>query len=439
MGVYSLEAAERLAAKNKDTELLDESYMPYENPILEFGIMNLRQDFAMFEAMLEMDFGDYYQSLQEAPVPGIGTAPARSYSSDSAQERKDNAMEDKRQEDEAKAKATEEANAKKAAMNANLAKLKNTSGILRKIGEAIKKIWEAFKRGVANLFNRFFQSYDSFLQDKGGKFKASVDNLDKVNISEFDGEIKLYDIDNVIDGLDKIKDEWTALSRDASPVEISGKIEDLEKELEAVKNSHKNYSGAEAVRIIKNVQSKDAKKLGATAKDSINRAADEMERKMSQEVAQAKLDQGEDADKDAGLQQKREVTQMLVNFGNKFSNAYANCLADASAAAYTGAARINGFFAGKNIAATSTKDIANAAKQKAQPAVDAVKNKADEIKTKAEINKAIKDGVNNMESQNASADISDNDDVFTEAELCSTLGAILEDNAMIDFDECFEF
>ena len=29
MGVYSLEAAERLAAKNKDTELLDESYMPY--------------------------------------------------------------------------------------------------------------------------------------------------------------------------------------------------------------------------------------------------------------------------------------------------------------------------------------------------------------------------------------------------------------------------
>ena len=163
MGVYSLEAAERLAAKNKDTELLDESYMPYENPILELGIMNLREDFAMFEAMLEMDFGDYYQSLNEekagADSPTVdqvaGQQAADAYN--------------KLQDQEDKDKALKEKNAKNASMNANLAKMKNVSGMLRKIGETIKKIWEAFKRGVMNLFNRFFQSYDTFLQDKGGK------------------------------------------------------------------------------------------------------------------------------------------------------------------------------------------------------------------------------------------------------------------------------
>ena len=439
MGVYSLEAAERLAAKNKDTELLDESYIPYENPILEYAITSIRADFAMFEAMLEMDFADYYQSLTEAPAtPAQNNQDPAPATDDVDLQRKQKEF-DKENEEEAKKKALDEKNAKDARMSAALNKMKNTSGMLRKIGETIKKIWEAFKRGVANLFNRFFQGYDSFLQDRGAKFDTYVSNIDKNDISKFDGEVKVYDIDSLTSAYDKIVNEWKAIANDESPVQVKAKLEDLEKAIESAKNSAKNAKGSEAVQLIKSIKAKNIKTIASSKKDEITKAADEMERKMSIETAQAKIDKGDEADSDTALQQKREVTQLLVNFGNKLANDYAGSLANANASAYAGAAKINGFFVGKGMVSVATSGVANAAKQKAQPAVDAVKNKADEIKTKAEINKAIRDGVNNMESQNASADISDNDDVFTEAELCSTLGAILEDNAMIEFDECFEF
>lgn len=432
MGVYSLEAAERLAAKNKDTELLDESYMPYENPILELGIMNLREDFAMFEAMLEMDFGEYYQSLNEAD-DDKDNAPTPT----PTQEKREADAYAKEQEEEAKAKNTAEKNAKSASMNANLAKMKNVSGMLRKIGETIKKIWEAFKRGVMNLFNRFFQSYDTFLQDKGGKFDASVANLAKHNLAEFEGKVKVYDIDDVIGAYDKIETEWRNLSntgRTSSPVEIKGNLEDLDKKIEEAKNGYKEVSATEALPLIKKAQG-GIKSTASSKKDTILRAADEMEREMSQETAQAKLDKGDEADTDQALQQKREVTQLLVNFGNKLANAYASSLANASASAYAAAAKINGHFAGKNMVSISTKEKVDAAKAATSRAGQRVKDAAEQMDPGMDTTPRVE----NIKPQNASADLIDEDDVFTEAELCEALGSILEDNAMIEFEECFDF
>ena len=249
-----------------------------------------------------------------------------------------------------------------------------------------------------------------------------------------EGKVKVYDIDDVIGAYDAIESEWRNLSNTSSPVEIKGKLEDLNKKMEAAKNGYKEVSATEALPLIKKAQG-GIKTTASSKKDTILRAADEMERKMSQETAQAKLDKGEEADTDQALQQKREVTQLLVNFGNTLANAYASSLANASASAYAAAAKINGHFAGKNMVSVSTKEKVDAARAAAGRARQKAKDTIEQMDPGMDTTPRVE----NIKPQNASADLIDEDDVFTEAELCEALGTILEDNAMIEFEECFDF
>ena len=195
MGVYSLEAAEMYAAKNRPA--INESFAPYENPILEYGIKSIRADFAWFEAQLELDFKEYYDTRNEGKggeqkdtnnggvVVNVNGGEQKSET--------DNLRDKDKYEEEKKEKADREKAQQDASKGSKfhqtLGKMKIDSGTIAKFGEFLKKLWNGFVNSLKGMLNRLIGGFQNFIDKNGEKFNAAVAKINEPgNLAKYEGE-----------------------------------------------------------------------------------------------------------------------------------------------------------------------------------------------------------------------------------------------------------
>ncbi len=442
MGVYSLEAAEMYAAKNRPA--INESFAPYENPILEYGIKSIRADFALFEAQLELDFKEYYDTLNEAEDKGKeeggttvnvnNTAPDPEF--DAKKRAADNAQDKAEKEEADKEKAAQDAS-KGSKFRQTLGKMKIDSGTIAKFGEFLKRLWNGFVNSLKGMLNRLIGGFQNFIDKNGEKFNAAVAKINEPgNLAKYEGE-KVAVIDPAVaDG--KFKDvinEFDNTFKDLkgmSVEDVDAKIKEIEEKMQGVinsVNSSKADNVQEAAKII-NASKGTMNQFKQIASAELNRLikfGEEKEREANNAYSAAVRDNGQEAaDKDSSLQINKEKAQKVAQLGNKLGAEYGKLLSSATGSVTRAALGIVANIEGKTV------------KQKAA----AVKNTMSE---KAAARKAAKEqeaeakAAEQPEAQNASAVMDSDDFLLTEAETAIAIQAMVEDTCDINFDECFEF
>ena len=429
MGVYSLEAAELLAAKNKPA--INESFTPYENPILEYGIRSIRADFALFEAQLELDFKEYYDSLNEADDNkdnGGTTVNVQNGQADPEFEAKkraaDNAQDKAEKEEADKEKAQQDAS-KKSKFNQAVGKLKIDSGTLKKFGEMLKQLWRNLVASIKSMINRLAGSFNQFTDKNGEKFNAAVAKISNSDfVSKYDGEeINIVD-PSAVDA--KFKSLISSYMSDFSDLEnmsiddVNNKISEFNDTLSNISQEvHANKkSPADAAKIIMNNKSLlgTFKSTTDAQFNALVKFGEQHEQKANNAYNQAVMNNGqENADKDSKLQIGKEKAQKVAQLGAKIGAEYGKAMSSAA-----GSVTKTAFGIVANVEGKTVKAKVNAARE-------VIRNRGD-------------NGEYGNEDYDATGESAfEDDDLFTVSETASILQVMVEDTCDINFDECFDF
>lgn len=429
MGVYSLEAAELLAAKNKPA--INESFTPYENPILEYGIKSIRADFALFEAQLELDFKEYYDSLNEADNNKDNSGTTVNVQNgqadpefDAKKRAADNAQDKKEKEDADAQKAQEDAS-KKSKFNQTVGKLKIDSGTIRKFGELLKRLWQNLVTSLKSMLNRLIGSFNNFADKNGEKFNAAVAKISNADFAaKYDGEeISIMDPQAVESEFKSLISSYTSAfaNLDSMSIEdVNGKVSEFDDKINEIKNKAHGIkkSPAEAAKIVaSNKGLLGSFKSTANAEfSSLVKFGESKETAANNAYSQAVRDQGQEAaDKDSKLQVNKEKAQKVAQLGARLGAEYGKAMSSA-----TGSIMRTAFGIVANVEGKTVKAKVNATKE-------AIKNRGDNGET----------GEEDYDATSESA--FEDDDLFTVNETAAILQVMVEDTCDINFDECFDF
>lgn len=451
MGVYSLEAAELLAAKNKPA--VNESFAPYENPILEYGIKSIRADFALFEAQLELDFKEYYDTLNEADNNNTNNQSGNTSDPEfDANKREADRQQAEHEKDiEAQKNANEKAS-KDSKLRQAAGKMKIDSGTIKKFGEFIKRIWQNLITSLKSLFNRLVAGFNKFYDANGEKFQATVAKLTPENVSKYSGgNISIINPDTVHSKYKDIIDEYKSAFGDLknkSLEDVNDAINDIKNKMrDASVEVHSEKRGAEdsnvdiqgslvpvkgAVSII--IANKDKikgfKELAKKEYEDLIQFGQDREREANNDYSAALRDGGQEkANQDTSLQLNKEKAQKVSQLGANIGAEYGKALSSATGSLIKAASSIVA-----NIEGRSLKQKASAAGATIKGAIKNRKNNNSNNESEDE-----NEGGEQPEATHASALIDSDDDLLTESEAANILQFMVEDVCDINFDECFNF
>lgn len=451
MGVYSLEAAEMYAAKNRPA--INESFAPYENPILEYGIKSIRADFALFEAQLELDFKEYYDTLNEAEDKGKeeggttvnvnNTAPDPEF--DAKKRAADNAQDKAEKEEADKEKAAQDAS-KGSKVRQTLGKMKIDSGTIAKFGEFIKKLWQNLVTSLTSMFNRLVGSFNKFADNNGEKFASAVNKIKGMNSNSYKGgDISIVAPNAVKAEFDKLIQRCYKLLKESDSLEIEqveSEIRQLDDDLkDKLAELHQTVGFDVAKSIIvsnadilnnnnfKNTAKKAYENLISAAKEKAETADMNYSKKVREEGQEA-------ADKDSSLQIDKEKAQKISQIAGKIGAEYGKAVSSSVGSIVRAASGIVAYSEGKSLGAKvdATKEVINDKKNDK-------KNPGAPVNTMANPPSVGDDQGNkyaNLRVNHASYSLED-DDLLTVSETANILQVMVEDVFDINFDECFEF
>lgn len=453
MGVYSMEAAERLAAKN-NINSTEETFMAYENSLLEFGIQAMRTDMAIFESMIELDFKEYYNTLNEAdddkkdapsPVtvnnvtnnaapqtPTKGEEKKSEYEADKAIKADKEAERNKKIEG-MKSNAKSKMNELKAKANgANIAT--NLKRLWDNLVEAIRRMLAKFKAGTAYAG----KNGDEKLQ----KQIAALGNLGEGKLENFKGKMKMLDVSKVDAGYRKIiaavpTDMGTVTDINSYNEGVKAEIADVRKEASSeIEGGAAIFAKAKGILLAYDAVKAEAEKEIQTITQKVTALGNDANRAIETNKVE-----GGNADEDSKLQHNREVATKLASVISGITNAYLGDLSQAATDAKAAISKLAGFCGADigNMEAKKASDeeayAAGDAEKKAK-AAEADNAKSGRISKMQDANRRNEEIVDSM---NDSADMLTNDDLLTESEIREALATIYEDAALISVNECYVF
>ena len=219
MGVYTAQAIDYI--EKNQTRLA-----PYDNPLMESGVLALRADMAMFEAMIEYDFADLMlQEADNAPTNNNQQAAAEPVSIDKAASLADYnkaGLKAANKKYNAQQKAADRAEAKENRNN----KIRNLGSSIKNINW--KEIWNRIKEFFIRAFNairdailNFKNKISDFIKGEtdGGNAKKYAQRLDGIQkrkaageYQNFTGSIKLVNKAELIKVIDGYYNQLSALN-----------------------------------------------------------------------------------------------------------------------------------------------------------------------------------------------------------------------------------